>query len=138
MDRERVMKGLDIILNGCDEIQCEDCCFNIKEPAKPRRCGIDEEQIHQDALDLLKELEAHVLTLDEAVDGNGCYYVEFQYHPDMGWVKCDFSRMYLDGEVAMLFTRDKNFYQQKEHYGQLWRLWNKRPTYDQRQAVKWE
>lgn len=89
------------------------------------------------AEELLKEQEARVLTLDEAVDGNGCYYVEFQYHQDMGWVKCDFSRMYLDGEVAMLFIRDKNFYQQKEHYGQLWRLWNKRPTYDQRQAVKW-
>ena len=31
IDREKVIKGLDIILNGCNEIQCEDCCFHIKE-----------------------------------------------------------------------------------------------------------
>ena len=56
-DRERVITGLEIILNGCDEIQCEDCCFHIKEPTKPRRCGIDEEQIQEEALALLKEQE---------------------------------------------------------------------------------
>ena len=60
MDREKVIKGLDIILNGCDEIQCEDCCFHIKEPTKPRRCGIDEEQIQEEALALLKEQEVVV------------------------------------------------------------------------------
>lgn len=87
---------------------------------------------------LLKEQEPRVLTLDEAVDGNYCYYVEFRYHLDSGWVKCDFDKMYLNGEVAMLFLRDKTFYQQKEHYGKLWRLWNKRPTYEQKMAVEWE
>ena len=54
-DMEKVIKGLDIILNGCDDIQCEDCCFHIKESAKPRRCGMIEEQIQNDALALLKE-----------------------------------------------------------------------------------
>ena len=88
-------------------------------------------------LEILKEQEAHVLTLDEAVDGNHVYYVEFQYHLDRGWVKCDFDKIYVNGEVAMLFLRDKTFYQQKEHYGQLWRLWSNRPTYEQMKAVKW-
>lgn len=91
-----------------------------------------------DILAMLKEQEPRVLTLDEAVDGNYCYYVEFQYHLDCGWVKCDFDKMYLNGEVAMLFLRDKTFYQQREHYGKLWRLWDKRPTYEQKMAVKWE
>jgi hypothetical protein len=90
------------------------------------------------ALELLREQEPHVLTLDEAVDGSHVYYVEFQYHMDCGWVKCDFDRMYVDGEVAMLFLRDKTFYQQKEDYGTLWRLWSARPTYDQRLEAKWE
>jgi hypothetical protein len=111
--------------------------ISIARTCKKDFASVDIDML-SDAYDLLKEQEAHVLTLDEAVDGNGCYYVEFQYHLDMGWVKCDFSRMDLYGEVAMLFIRDKNFYQQKEHYGKLWRLWNKRPTYDQIQAVKWE
>ena len=90
-----------------------------------------------DALALLKDQEAHVLTLDEAVNGNHVYYVEFRCHLDRGWVKCDFDRMYLDGEIAMLFLRDKTFYQQKEHYGQLWRLWSKRPTCEQMKETKW-
>ena len=64
-DRERVITGLEIILNGCDEIQCEDCCFHIKEPTKPRRCGIDEEQIQEEALALLKEQEDEKPVLDE-------------------------------------------------------------------------
>jgi len=46
--------------------------------------------------------------------------------------------MYLNGEVAMLFLRDKTFYQQREHYGKLWRLWNKQPTYEQKMETKWE
>ena len=56
MDRELVIKAMEMIQNGCD-VKCRDCCFHIKEPAKPGRCGIDEEQIHQDALSLLKEQE---------------------------------------------------------------------------------
>lgn len=131
INKDKVMKALKKLSK--DERQYF-AGYNMAEVKK--QIGLQE--LAEDALSMLKEQEARVMTLDEAVEGNGCYYVEFQYHPDMGWVKCDFSRMYLDGEVAMLFIRDKNFYQQKEHYGQLWRLWNKRPTYDQRQAVKWE
>lgn len=94
-------------------------------------------ELMTNVLTLLKEQEARVLTLDEAVDGTQVYYVEFQYHLDRGWVKCDFDRIYVDGEVAMLFLRNKTFYQQREDYGQLWRLWDKRPTEEQMKAVKW-
>lgn len=87
---------------------------------------------------LLKEQEPRVLTLDEAVNGNQCYCVEFRYHLGCGWVKCDFCKMYLNGEVAMLFLRDRTFYQQREHYGKLWRLWDKQPTYKQQMEAKWE
>lgn len=55
IDKAQVIKGLDIILNGCDQIQCQDCCFHIKEPAMPRRCGMREEQIQQQALQLLQQ-----------------------------------------------------------------------------------
>lgn len=101
----------------------------------------DDEELHEmytNVIAILKEHEAHVLTLDEAVNGNHVYYVEFRYHLDRGWVKCDFDMMYVNGEVAMLFLRNKTFYQQKEHYGQLWRLWSNRPTYEQMKAVKWD
>jgi hypothetical protein len=55
-DREKVIKGLEILMNGCEYIQCEDCCFFIS--TKPTRCGLREEQIQEDALALLKEQEA--------------------------------------------------------------------------------
>lgn len=133
IDRKKVIKGLDhcprIPFGLCfSECQNYDCKYYDD-------FGI--EKLHHDAIALLKEQETRVISLDEAVDGNHCYYLEFRYHLDCGWVKCDFDRMYLDGEVAMLFSREKTFYQQAEHYGILWRLWNKRPTYDQRKEMKW-
>ena len=55
-DREKVIKGLEILMNGCEYIHCDDCCFYIS--TKPFRCGLREEQIQEDALALLKEQEA--------------------------------------------------------------------------------
>jgi len=55
-DSEKVIKGLEILMNGCEYIHCDDCCFYIS--AKPVRCGLREEQIQEDALALLKEQEA--------------------------------------------------------------------------------
>ena len=52
-DREKVIKGLEILMNGCEYIHCDDCCFYIS--TKPLRCGLREEQIQEDALALLKE-----------------------------------------------------------------------------------
>lgn len=147
MDSEKVIKALECRKNA--DKRCENPCEDTGlchyatavrgldgEIYKPFIC--DMERICADALAMLKEQEPRVLTLDEAVDGNQCYYVEFRYHLDCGWVKCDFDKMYLNGEVAMLFLRDKTFYQQREHYGKLWRLWNKQPTYEQKMETKWE
>ena len=54
-DREKVIKGLEILMNGCEYIDCDDCCFYIS--TKPTRCGLREEQIQEEALSLLKEQE---------------------------------------------------------------------------------
>ena len=134
-DREKVKKGLECLAQKQVPMAnpCKDCGYSDRP-----NYAICVKDIASDALELLKEQEPHVLTLDEAVYGSHVYYVEFQYHMDRGWVKCDFDRMYADGEVAMLFLRNKTFYQQKEDYGRLWRLWSACPTYDQMKAVKWE
>ena len=60
-DREKVIKGLEILINGCEYIHCDDCCFYIS--TKPLRCGLREEQIKEDALALLKEQEKKQITL---------------------------------------------------------------------------
>lgn len=131
MNRTEIIRGLE----RCRECLCDDCTLEGASHY-PLDCVVQDHFV-QEAVRLLKEQEPHVLTLDEAVDGSYVYYVEFQYHLDRGWVKCDFDRMYVDGKVAMLFLRNKTFYQQKEDYGRLWRLWSACPTYDQMKAVKW-
>ena len=60
-DRDKVIKGLEILINGCEYIHCDDCCFYIS--TKPLRCGLREEQIKEDALALLKEQEKKQITL---------------------------------------------------------------------------
>lgn len=134
-DRAKVIKGLECCATGNSVKSCKACPYYNTKYEGDQICmdGL----LIRDAYALLKEQAPRVLTLDEAIDGTQVYYVEFRYHLDRGWVKCDFDRMYVDGEVAMLFLRDKTFYQQKEHYGQLWRLWNRRPTDEQMKAVKW-
>lgn len=132
VEKELVITHLQIIHTWAEFARERDLQFFTSKHLE------DIAQWSDDAINLLKEQEARVLTLDEAVDGTQVYYVEFQYHLDRGWVKCDFDRMYVDGEVAMLFLRNKTFYQQREDYGQLWRLWDKQPTEEQMKAVKWE
>lgn len=68
MDREKVIKGLEILMNGCEYIQCEDCCFYIS--TKPFRCGLREEQIQEDALALLKEQQEQIDRLLEESASN--------------------------------------------------------------------
>jgi hypothetical protein len=55
-DREKTIKGLEILMNGCEYIHCDDCCFCIS--TKTVRCGLREKQIQEDALSLLKEQDA--------------------------------------------------------------------------------
>lgn len=55
IDRERVIQGLEYLANGCGEKPCDDCQFSLKTPAKPRRCGLQENEIERDALALLQE-----------------------------------------------------------------------------------
>ncbi len=67
-NREKIINGFEIILHGCDDIQCKDCEFHIKTPATPARCGLDEEQIKEAALTLLKEQEDFGTELTNAVE----------------------------------------------------------------------
>ena len=105
-DREKVIKGLEILINGCEYIHCDDCCFYIS--TKPLRCGLREEQIKEDALAMLKEQEAEGkwIPVTNGRGGNECslchsYAPSFQngmeylskYCPECG------AKMEKDGEV---------------------------------------
>lgn len=132
IDSEKVIKGLECCLVQSDEVPplCEEC------PYCDEKIGSCEyfRDILTDALALLKEQEPRVMTLEEAINGNQVGYVEFRYHPDRGWVKCDFT---LKDEVAMLLNTGRTFYQEITDYNHLYRLWTNRPTYEQMRDTPW-
>lgn len=93
-----------------------------------------------DALELLKEQEPRVMTLDEVksmADGGTAYWIEFDG-------KC-YPAMVVDDkpEVTVSFAVVlKNGYSpignfKVKEYGNWWRCWNIRPTEEHREAVKW-
>lgn len=98
----------------------------------------EEAEVIDNAISLLKAQQPRVLTLEEVRNGNEIGYVEFKYHWEEGWVKCDFTTHNAENEVIMMFSASKTFYQNTEDYGALWRIWSMEPTIEQREAVKWD
>ena len=82
--------------------------------------------------------ETRVLSLEEAIRGNQCLYLESRYTPSNGYVKCDFSK--LDngkGEVVMLFSEKVTYHHQANTYRDSWRLWNRKPTKEESIKEAW-
>ena len=111
-DREKVIRGLE-------------CCYNNNCGACPysaiKKC---QHKLHSDALALLREQEARVMTWDElmmcangdpafieASDRSGCWVLIYPSYMGMN---------------------DKN------GYGVRWRYWTSRPTPEQMRDTKWE
>ena len=140
-DREKVIKGLEILINGCEYIHCDDCCFYIS--TKPLRCGLREEQIKEDALSLLKEQEARVMTLDQLEDALDTVV----------WLETPVSENLADGYSLIMAYSHKYGYMvfdspfgdnpsqdrlEYSEYGRSWRCWDRRPSEEKRKVVKWE
>ena len=65
---DKVIKGMEILINGCNDIQCDNCCFYIS--IKPTRCGLREAEIHKDALTFLKQYRNIVKSVSMGGDNN--------------------------------------------------------------------
>lgn len=119
-DREKVMKGLETCLRCGAPGDCTGCPYigkgNIKEPCL--------NPLLADALALLKEQEARVMTWDELM-------------------RC------ANGDPAFVEARDRSgcwvlIYptymglQDKNGYGVRWRYWTSRPSPEQMRDTKWE
>lgn len=136
-DREKVIKGLEEI---------SDYFFNVYHRSKDReeinnakdRCDAVE-----DALVLLKEQEAKVLTVDQLEDALDTVV----------WLETPVSENLADGYSLIMAYSHKYGYMffdspfgdnpsqdrlEYSEYGKSWRCWDKRPTDEQRQAVKWD
>lgn len=89
-----------------------------------------------DALELLKEREPRVLTLDEVRERKPFHlWVE-----DLETGAQVFPIAYVGGlyvDSAEDWSVDPDHRNTPEYYGKSWRCWTARPTYEQRRAVKW-
>lgn len=115
-DREKVIKGLGCCMNGVNSIpKCEACPYADEHG----RCyKLDE--LHRDALELLKGQEPRVLTLEEA----RTYEVVWPEDKE-------------EGELHPLIVQNNMNDSKYYKYGIHWRVWSAKPTDEQRKAVKW-
>lgn len=120
-----VIKLVNEYRSKCPYGKCETGC--VKTLAK-------------DALELLKEQEPRVLTLDEAAAAQEVWVEAWLSVPKKYVIMV--TSLYLTDdcknfELELLGT-DKKAFMLAEAYGHTWRCWSAKPTDDQRKAVKWD
>ena len=120
MDREKVIKGL------------ED--FNKNRICLPHLIPWDE---ITDAIALLKEQEARLMTLNEvkAFDWDYCYLEEERLPWEEYRIVCG---NYALTCITWVYVASMRIQYGDNSYGKKWRCWSAKPTEEQRQKVKWE
>lgn len=110
----------------------------IEEHGPARESLIGMQKVIDSAVNLLKEQEPRVMTRVEIEQSEECivWFEDDQFNcyalvdgidQRNGWVWLSTA-----GNMGLQQRRDC------ENYGKKWRCWTKRPTEDQRKAVKWE
>lgn len=139
-DREKVIRGLECHATK-GFVACQDCPYYpdelIYEDDDDMEGTICEEKLAADALALLKEQEARVMTENEAeCDCPDCVYFETR----TGWLECAIKDEGESDRYFGVFVYGCNewFMRSYEEYGKTWRCWTSRPTPEQMRETKWE
>lgn len=118
-------------------------CMLISPQPLTREMCIRIGQVIDNAIDLLTEQRAHIMTIDHLEDALDTvvwletpvsenladgYSLIMAYSHKCGW-------MLFDSPFGDNPSQDRLEYSE---YGKSWRCWNKRPTDEQRQEVKWD
>lgn len=138
-DREKVIRGLECCTTFDSKgfPLCEECPY-----ADDGTCP-ELDQLHRDALELLKEQEPRVMTLEEASfrlgepvwvekKASDVVYCEVLFDVDGKAFKLTFGSI----EFGGLLTGHSLI--SVEPYGRDFRFWTSRPTDEQRKATLWE
>lgn len=130
-DRGKVLLALKQHLLVNDGEECVNCPYE-------EMFGLDcVRQLYKDALELLKEQEPRVLTLDEVLRLDRDYY----YLEELR-IKSKVPAMYLDiYRLSCVTWPSITGCRQTagdDKYNRVWRCWTERPTDEQRKAVKWD
>ena len=135
---EKVIQALELCIKGNEIHYCNKCPYKISD------FNCDSKGFMKDALDLLKEQEPRVMTLQEAIDYGYDYGesgedydfppVFIEYFDDR---KC-YVHWWVAAQVNMSLYQTvalREDYNKATQYG--FRLWTSRPTEEQRKAVPW-
>lgn len=135
-DREKVIKGLEELYG-----------FLFREyaniPAEESKIYYERTCAIHDAIALLKEQEPRVMTLSEIEQSEECivWFEDDQFNKNTPYNYAVVDGIDQKNGWIWLRTVNNTGSQQRrdyENYGKRWRCWTKRPTEDQRKAVKWE
>ena len=126
-DRGKVLRALKRHLLAPDDDECVGCPYFELEPHECER------QLYADAVELLKAQEPRVLTLEEVLGGDECW---FEYiNGSFGYADV----VMQDNTTALIYRTIVSTGEVLiSDYGKKWRCWSYRPTYEQRKAVKWD
>lgn len=89
----------------------------------------------QDVISLLKQDEPHVLTLEEALSADVCWYDSAWLHnPAYGSLKRS------DGSTTVQIIRleEGPAYEDVNSYGTSWRCWNRKPSDEHKRTAEWQ
>lgn len=127
-DREKVIRGL---LACAEEDSCDSC------PYEYIGCRAT---LTDDALALLKEQEARVMTREEASETlmHGDFVIVEDRDTDMIWLgmRGDDNMELASGEYFDFDDLEKQDY--RSEYGKSFRFWTSRPSPEQMRDTKWE
>ena len=129
-DREKVVKGLEC----CSSLDsnCAVCPYNYDGEGGESPCL--RLKLIPDALALLKEQEPKLLTIEEIIGGDECWFEGI--NGACGYADCYMGTGLKEVEVHRISMKPE--YVLWDDFKKKWRCWSCRPTDEQRKAVKWE
>ena len=128
IEREKVIQGIECCMRENNTNMCGDCPYH---DSSETRFGCMRSAM-RDALALLKEQEARVMTREEIVLCTDWVWVEYT-SGYQGWYKIE----EYDTDYGFIRWEDTTA-DMVDDYGFRWRAWTFRPTEEQRKAVPWD
>lgn len=124
-DREKVIEALD----HCMETKCKGCPYLHEESG-----SMCYDTLMGDAAELLKAQEPRVLSLEEVLGGDECWFEYINGY-------CGHVNAYMEEDNITTIIYRTNVRPVEvliTDYMKKWRCWSDRPTGEQRKLVKWD
>ena len=89
----------------------------------------------QDVISLLKQDEPHVLTLEEALNADVCWFESCTIYDSAYGVVYHQAG---SNTVQIVRLEHGNAFEDVSDYGSSWRCWNRKPSEEQRRTAEWQ